>query len=205
MPIHCQPFKITGAVLTLAMFGACGNHGAPPYAPESPRSGSARPASAGAPASMNSRALSGAAVTVATPAPSAGAQAAAPGAAIEAAYVLREKCSDDAKRWYQYFRTNGNANSPPSKAASERGFTSHYNSKTNFCYALTASTRRITPAGSKTARLVEVYQLTDVLENREIALFSQADAHDSGDCRVGSILCKSRAEWDALTSAYMTD
>lgn len=185
--------KIAVPSFLLAAFCACGNNGAPPYAPEAPRA----PPRASAPSSM----LAAATGTPSDP---------------HMLYDLREKCAADALQWYRHFYEESGMY--PAQSTLSHGFTSHYNSKTNDCFAVTSAINRIQDTPSKKARLVEMHNLTDVLENRNVGTYSapaaatepaeSAPPGQSGDpteCRVAEKRCSSKDDWDTLTAPYMTD
>jgi hypothetical protein len=175
------------ALGTLAMLSACGNNGAPPYAPEAARAVPAGP----------------------TRTPAAG-SAALPPTDPHVVYDLREKCAADAQQWYRHFYEDSGIYSPQS--TSNHDFTSHYNSKVNECFAVTNAISSIKDSPSRKARLVEVHNLADVLENRTIGTFTapaeSARATTSAsptECRVAEKTCASKQEWEALTAPYMSD
>ena len=103
----------------------------------------------------------------------------------------------------------------PAQSTLSHGFTSHYNSKTNACFAMTSAVSRIQATPSTKARLVEMLNLTDVLENRNLGTYSApaaaADpaqpAQSAGptECRVAEKRCRSRDDWDTLTAPYMSN
>lgn len=184
---------------TLATLLACGNNGAPPYAPE------ATPAIPAGPAGP-ARSPPGGFVAVAPTDP-------------HAVYDLREKCAADAQQWYRHFYEESGLYPPQSTAS--HGFTSHYNSKANECFAVTSAITSIKDSPSRKARLIEVHNLADVLENRTIGTFSApaesaepASSANSAkpttsagptECHVADKVCASERDWDALTAPYMAD
>jgi hypothetical protein len=195
--------KIAAPGLVLATLAACGNNGAPPYAPEAPQAlpvlGAARPGSA--------------------PSPLRAAAAGAP-SDPHVLYDLREKCAADALEWYRHVYDESGVY--PTQSTLSRGFTSHYNSKTNDCFAVTSAITSMKDSPSRKARLVEVHQLADVLENRNIGTYSapaaapaspaeppqsvgSAQAMVPTECRVADKTCASKNDWDTLTAPYMND
>lgn len=178
------------AVATLATLLACGNNGAPPYAPEA----------------------SPAVPTGPTRSPTQGV-AAVPPTDPHAVYDLREKCAADAQQWYRHFYEESGMYPPQSTAS--HGFTSHYNSKANECFAVTSSISSIEDSRSRKARLVEVHTLADVLENRTLGTFTApagsarptTPVKSAGptECHVAETACASKQDWDALTAPYMSD
>jgi predicted small lipoprotein YifL len=178
------------ALATLATLFACGNNGAPPYAPES----------------------SPAVPTGPTRSPTQG-LAAVPPTDPHVVYDLREKCAQDAQQWYRHFFEDSGMY--PSQSTTSHGFTSHYNSKVNECFAVTSAISSIKDSPSRNGRLVEAHTLADVLENRTIGTFTapavSARATTSTtsagptECRVAEKTCTSKQDWDALTAPYMSD
>ncbi len=108
------------------------------------------------------------------------------------AYELREKCGEDARLWYQHLQENDG----PAQQSTGRGFTSHYNAKTNDCFALTRAINGRT----------EQRKLTDVLENRDIGtIVYESDSARPIECHVAGQVCQSQQEWATLTAPYMND
>jgi hypothetical protein len=196
--------KLAAPGLVLATLAACGNNGAPPYAPEAPQAlpvlGAPRPGSA--PSGL-------------TPLPT---RAPATGAPSDphVLYDLREKCAADARQWYDHVNAAGG--SYPARSMLSHGFISHYDSKANECFAMTSAVSRIKATAPRKALLVEIHDLVDVLENRNIGRYSApAAAPDSPqsavstpatvatECRVADKTCASKEDWDTLTRPYMTD
>jgi predicted small lipoprotein YifL len=168
------------ALIVLSSLCACGNNGAPPYPPETSATTPSTAASGVASSAPNS------AAALRTPA--------GPPAAADprVSYELREKCGEDARLWYQHLQENGGR----AQQSISRGFTSHYNAKTNDCLALTSAFNGRT----------EQRKLTDVLENRDIGTISyESDSATPVECHVAGQLCKSQQEWASLTAPYMND
>ena len=194
--------NLTGACLTLLTLAACGNNGAPPYPPEPQQ------------VAVPGNAATAGAVPVTAAVPAGGAspatRAASPGTSAPAppdpqvVYDLREKCGEDARRWYEHFYEAGGSHSRP--PAARRGFTSHYNTRSNECFALTSSISSIKVLESRHAEVVEMQTLSNVLENEDVGtLLNRADAATPAECHVAQQVCKSRAEWESLTAPYMRD
>jgi len=168
------------ALIVLSSLCACGNNGAPPYPPET---------SATTPSTAASGVTSSAPTSAAALRTPAGPPAAAD---PRVSYELREKCGEDARLWYQHLQENGGR----AQQSISRGFTSHYNAKTNDCLALTSAFNGRT----------EQRKLTDVLENRDIGTISyESDSATPVECHVAGQLCKSQQEWASLTAPYMND
>lgn len=202
MIIRIRPtFNPTAVSLTLLTLAACGNNGAPPYPPEPPQ---AMPGAATTGGGSPTRA---AAPTVGA-SPARGATAPATSAPVppdpHVVYDLREKCGEDARRWYEHFYEEGRARSQ--QPAARSGFTSHYNIRSNECFAVTSSISSIKELKSRQAELVEMQTLANVLENKEVGSFlNRADAAAPAECHVGQQVCRSRQEWASLTAPYMSD
>jgi predicted small lipoprotein YifL len=173
-------------LMILASLCACGNNGAPPYPPET---AAATPSKAG-----SSTATSAATAPGPTSAALRAPAGPPPPAAVDprVAYELREKCGQDARLWYQHLQENGG----PAQESTSRGFTSHYNAKTNDCFALTSASNGRT----------EQRKLTDVLENHDIGTISyDSDSAKPIECHVAGRVCQSQQEWATLTAPYMND
>jgi len=170
------------ALIVFASLCACGNNGAPPYPPET---------SAATPRTTASGVTTSGPTSAAAPAgPPAGPPP--PAADPRIAYELREKCGEDARLWYQHVQENGG----PAQQSIRRGFTSHYNARTNDCLALTSAINGRT----------EQRKLTDVLENRDIGTISyESDSATPVECHVAGQVCTSQQEWASLTAPYMND
>jgi hypothetical protein len=201
--------KLAAPGLVLATLAACGNNGAPPYAPEAPQAlpllAAARPGSA----------PSGPTPQGSTPLPPRSPAAGAP-SDPHVLYDLREKCAADARQWYDHSVTAGG--SYAARSMLSRGFISHYDSKANDCFVMTSAVSRIKATAPRKALLVEIHDLVDVLENRNIGRYSApaaaADSPQSAvstpatvatECRVADKTCASKEDWDTLTRPYMTD
>jgi hypothetical protein len=176
-----------GCLLLLTSLADCGNSGAPPYAPETQP-----PTPRAAPAPSASSTSSGRTVAAAVPSDP------------HVLYDLREKCGTDARQWYQHFyEENGRY---PKQSTVSHGFTSHYNARTNDCFAVTSSISSIKEVKSHTAEIVEMHNLANVLENKDIgAVLFRADSAVAAECHVAENTCRSRQEWESLTAPYMND
>jgi predicted small lipoprotein YifL len=197
--MHIRPGRSIASLspwLILVSLAACGNHGAPPYAPDASTAPSPA-APAAAQASPSTAAPTAAATGVAAARSDAGADP-------HVLYDLREKCGEDARRWYQHFYEETGAHRKQPQVS--HGFTSHYNARLNDCFALTSSIGSIEEIKSRVAKVVEAQNLSGVLENKNIGIFLiEADATAPAECRVADQVCKSREEWESLTARYMTE
>jgi hypothetical protein len=192
MIIRIRPtVHFTGACLTLLTLAACGNNGAPPYPPEPPQAmpGTAATSVVGAPPTARAKSPGTSAPVPPDP---------------HVVYDLREKCGEDARRWYEHFLEDGGTHSQ--QPAARRGFTSHYNTRSNECFAVTSSINSIRELKSRQAEVVEIQTLSNVLENKDVGTFlNRADAAAPAECHVAQQVCKSRAEWESLTAPYMSE
>jgi hypothetical protein len=144
------------------------------------------------------------------PPPPAASAPAAPAAAqpivsASSSYEVKEKCARDARDWYKH--TWEDARTPAGTQALS-SYTNHYNARLGQCFILVDgwTISKDKKPGKAVSR--EQKTLTDVLENRDVAVFDLlSDGQDKqlAQCNVNGTPCSSRDGWDALTRQYMEE
>jgi hypothetical protein len=113
----------------------------------------------------------------APPRPAASAPAAQPLVSASASYEVKEKCARDARDWYKHAWEDART---PAGTQALSSYTNHYNARLGQCWVLVDGwtiSKDKKPGGKAVSR--EQMTLTDVLENRDAAVFDLlSDGHD---------------------------
>jgi hypothetical protein len=121
------------------------------------------------------------------------AAAAEPNAALD---QLQDRCGKSAAEVFANDYNNG-------KGDDEYSFSyqAHYNAHLNKCFFLLMSTF------NEKDNVIQLYYLSDILENREYGTFSQSTKLGVFECNVLNIVCElgSKSEWDNLVKPYLDE
>lgn len=117
-------------------------------------------------------------------------------------YDLSEKCGRDSREWFKHFYGDGRTSDSDSSTMS--GYTNHYNTKLNKCFALLEGTGTLHDVKTRKTRVSDSRQLVDVNENRDTAsYFRFLDMDRTMMCSLGEKVCGSLQEWQSLVAPYM--
>jgi len=116
----------------------------------------------------------------------------------EEAYALSARCGADAREAFRKDFGNGITNTDDGQSMSgiEQ---SHYSARYNTCFVLI----RTTTFNRKERDISTLIELWDLNENKQDGSFFQHG--DAIICTVGSSVCRSEAEWQALIEPYISD
>lgn len=115
-------------------------------------------------------------------------------------YQLQEKCAKDAHDWYKREWEDVQI------AGVTSTYTNHYNSKSERCFLMVASTTYGKPPKTGVGISVDSRTLLDVLENRPVGVFDKSSNRPQPwQCEVGGTQCASADEWDRMAKPYMDE
>jgi hypothetical protein len=119
------------------------------------------------------------------------------------AYSLKEKCMSTAALWFVGLYGNGRRTSDDNEYFSS--YQNHYNSKSQKCIVMVTTIITKPKTAEAKSSKSEWIDLVDILENRDIGRYAEADYGVIAECFVAKRDCISKAEWKVLARPHMED
>jgi hypothetical protein len=115
---------------------------------------------------------------------------------------MSERCGRIVREWFKQFYGTGEKSGYG--AQTQTGYSNHYNSALNRCFALLSTTATTKDAKTGRTSLSDSKSLTDVNDNKDVGSYFRFISPDHMMmCDMDGKHCSSSEEWDAWAQPYM--